>query len=332
MKWRHWAILIVLVLLNYIIFSTAFTQLAEQRRPAIGPTRTLAPTYESVPAGPVSWVVLPTNTTRPTRTPVTPSPTPDPALATATASPEVIVVTAEAPPPEAPTAVPPTATPSPPPASPTPAPQATVYVVQRGDTLSAIAQRYGVSVQAIVNANGLPNPNQIAVGQRLTIPAAGQAVAPPTPRPAQPTSRPQPTATSAPAPTATQAPPALQFSATLIWDPAVAPNCSGPAVAKQSVVRDTAGNPVNGAVVQADCYGNVFDSHPSGNPGEYDPGHYDFSFGQSKPQDWVCTFRVISLNGQAVTSEVASVHFDVNDCQPHGPGHQVAILNWTKNW
>ena len=163
---------------------------------------------------------------------------------------------------------------------------------------------------------------------RWTAPAVVVAPAAPQESPAAVVEAPRVTAI----PAATQAPPALQFSATLIWDPAVAPNCSGPAVAKQSVVRDTAGNPVNGAVVQADCYGNVFDSHPSGNPGEYDPGHYDFSFGQSKPQDWVCTFRVISLNGQAVTSEVASVHFDVNDCQPHGPGHQVAILNWTKNW
>jgi hypothetical protein len=71
MKWRHWAILIVLLLLNYIIFSTAFTQLAEQRRPQPQPTRTLPPTFESVESGPVGWVVLPTNTQRPTRIPVT---------------------------------------------------------------------------------------------------------------------------------------------------------------------------------------------------------------------------------------------------------------------
>ena len=332
MKWRHWAILIVLVLLNYIIFSTAFTQLAEQRHPGPEPTRTLAPTFESPATGPVSWVIVPTNTTRPTRTPVTPSPTPDPALATAT--PEVVVATPEAPPPEAPTAAP-TPTPSPVPASPTPVPQSTVHVVQRGETLSTIAQQYGGSVQAIVNANGLADPNRITVGQRLTIPAAGQAVAPPTARPAQPTqpaNPPPPTATSAPAPTATRAAPALQFSASLVWDPAVAPNCGGPAIAKQSTIRDTSGNPVNGAVVQANCYDNIFDSHASGTPGEYEPGHYDFSFGQSSPQNWVCTFRVVSLSGQAVTSEVASVQFDLNDCRPNGPGHQVAILNWTKNW
>ena len=44
------------------------------------------------------------------------------------------------------------------------------YVVQRGDTLGAIARRFGTSVQAIASANGIANPNLIFVGQRLNIP------------------------------------------------------------------------------------------------------------------------------------------------------------------
>ncbi|MEZ4656374.1 MAG: LysM peptidoglycan-binding domain-containing protein [Caldilineaceae bacterium] len=44
------------------------------------------------------------------------------------------------------------------------------HYVQRGDSLSAIAVRYGVSMQAIMAANGLANPNHIYVGQRLIIP------------------------------------------------------------------------------------------------------------------------------------------------------------------
>ena len=47
------------------------------------------------------------------------------------------------------------------------------YVVQRGDTLSAIALRYGVSAWTIVQANGLSNANLIYAGQRLVIPGAG---------------------------------------------------------------------------------------------------------------------------------------------------------------
>lgn len=44
------------------------------------------------------------------------------------------------------------------------------YIVQSGDMLSAIAERYGVSMEAIVAANNLPNPDSLEVGQTLTIP------------------------------------------------------------------------------------------------------------------------------------------------------------------
>lgn len=46
----------------------------------------------------------------------------------------------------------------------------TTYTVERGDTLFAIAQRFGVTVQAIQDANNLSNPNQLSLGQQLIIP------------------------------------------------------------------------------------------------------------------------------------------------------------------
>ncbi len=53
------------------------------------------------------------------------------------------------------------------------------YAVQRGDTLTRIALRRGVTVTALMHANGIANPNAIYVGQRLVIPgAAGAASAP----------------------------------------------------------------------------------------------------------------------------------------------------------
>ncbi len=49
----------------------------------------------------------------------------------------------------------------------------TVHVVQWGETLSLIASRYGVTVEAIMAANDLTDPNFVTVGQRLIIPASG---------------------------------------------------------------------------------------------------------------------------------------------------------------
>jgi LysM repeat protein len=48
-----------------------------------------------------------------------------------------------------------------------------VHVVQRGETLYSIALRYGTSVSALVQANGLRNANFIYVGQRLVISGGG---------------------------------------------------------------------------------------------------------------------------------------------------------------
>ncbi len=53
----------------------------------------------------------------------------------------------------------------------------TVYVVRRGDSLGAIAARYGVSVSALARANGIRNPNLIFAGQRLVIPGRGSTAA-----------------------------------------------------------------------------------------------------------------------------------------------------------
>jgi LysM repeat protein len=347
MKWRHWAILIVLVLLNYIIFSTAFTQLAEQRRPSPRPTRTLQPTFESIESTPMAWIVLPTSTPHPTRIPVTPTPTAAfNIVSELTPTVELSATVAIAPesPPDAPTLAVPTDTavvPTEVPPTATSEGPVAVHTIKRGETLSQIAQGYGVTIQVIMEANELTDPNRIITGQTLVIPAPGQVPPTTVPRstsalPTQ-TPRPQPPAATPtqipPAPSPTPAASSYQFTAQITWDPLVAPNCAGPAIAKESTIRDANGNPVDGARVEVSCYNNVWTSHPSGNPGEYEPGHYDFAFGQNTPQEWTCTARVVDVNGQPVaSSQVATIQFDTNDCKPHGNGHQVAILNWTKHW
>ena len=44
------------------------------------------------------------------------------------------------------------------------------YVVQAGDTLSSIAQQFGVTVQQIVDLNAIDDVNLILPGQTLAIP------------------------------------------------------------------------------------------------------------------------------------------------------------------
>lgn len=47
------------------------------------------------------------------------------------------------------------------------------HTVQRGDTLSSIAAKYHVSPKALQSANGIRNPNVIALNQKLVIPGKG---------------------------------------------------------------------------------------------------------------------------------------------------------------
>ncbi len=47
------------------------------------------------------------------------------------------------------------------------------YTIQQGDTLSYIAGQFGVTVEALVAANGLANPDAIQAGQKVIIPSGG---------------------------------------------------------------------------------------------------------------------------------------------------------------
>ncbi|HEV8637653.1 MAG TPA: LysM peptidoglycan-binding domain-containing protein [Chloroflexota bacterium] len=172
----------LLALLTALFVVAAWATLAEETPPrplaAERPTSTAtrappSPTATTLPTTPTPAVVLverraPTNTPRatPSDTP-TPSPSPT-ATASPTTSPQPAPSGTQTPtgtPTETPTETPmPTPTPQPP----TPAP--VVHVVQPGDTLRAIGERYGVAWQAIAAANGLPLDTVLRPEQRLVIP------------------------------------------------------------------------------------------------------------------------------------------------------------------
>lgn len=46
------------------------------------------------------------------------------------------------------------------------------YVVQRGDTLFAIAQSFQVDMRALMDLNGITNPDRVEAGQELVMPPA----------------------------------------------------------------------------------------------------------------------------------------------------------------
>ena len=49
------------------------------------------------------------------------------------------------------------------------------YVIQRGDTLNSIAIKFGVTRQALMELNGITNPDKILAGESLKIPPTGVA-------------------------------------------------------------------------------------------------------------------------------------------------------------
>jgi len=133
---------------------------------------------------------------------------------------------------------------APSPATATPA----IHVVQSGETLGALAQRYNVTLEALMQANGLTDPNILQVGQTLLIPASGSepaAAAPGTPG-ALPTNAAEP-----PLPTATRDPnvPLSQLtirevkaSGNLAEEAVVIANTGGPVDLAGWTLRDEAGH------------------------------------------------------------------------------------------
>lgn len=65
------------------------------------------------------------------------------------------------------------------PPTPTRRTTAITYVVKPGDTLSTIAASFNISTAALMQANGITNPNVLAVGQSLIIPPTDLTQTPP---------------------------------------------------------------------------------------------------------------------------------------------------------
>jgi hypothetical protein len=58
--------------------------------------------------------------------------------------------------------------------TPVPEPTATIYVVQQGDTMSKIANKFGIPLQTLIDANAenIPDPDRLQIGDQVIIPGA----------------------------------------------------------------------------------------------------------------------------------------------------------------
>lgn len=208
--------------------------------PTATPTKSLVPTFTATATA--TATPTPTDTPTPTNTP--------PATPTATHTP--------------------TASPTPP---------YTTYVVQAGDTLSGIASRFGVTAQAIMDANGLTS-TIINVGTTLIIPSGGGPVPPPT-NPTSTQAAAAPTSTPGsqpPTPTATKRPPTAtpqryQYEYVDGSMQAQEKGCSDLGV--QGVILDATGKPITGRVTVKWQLGGHVDYWVTGNPIEQ-PGVFKF--------------------------------------------------------
>jgi len=98
------------------------------------------------------------------------------------------------------TVVPATETATTTPTSPEASPQPTTHVVVSGDNLGKIALKYGVSAEAIAQANGITLKTMLSIGQKLAIPGVG---GPAPSRTVAPDATAEVTQTSTPGPTQT---------------------------------------------------------------------------------------------------------------------------------
>lgn len=217
------------------------------------------------------------------------------------------------------------------PATPMPSPALTpggptYHVVQRGETLFGIGQRYGVSVVALAAANNIADPAYVVVGSRLLIPGPDFVVPTPTPGP-PPTATPvratatptMPPATATPAPTATPAFAYYVESITRI------PNCGVTHV--WGYVRDAAGNALPGHLVKVGAVGYSWFAVSNPTAGD---GYYDVSLSDGMKAGRWYVFMVDAAGNQISNRVEVVTDADESQCYPEGGGNQTPRVDFKR--
>jgi hypothetical protein len=321
---RQWALVAVLVLINYLIFASLATVVLTERARYTAPTRTPLPTFTPLP--PATTVVLPSAT--PSATPTRPAtPTHTPVIPT-----------------ETPTAVPPTKVPT--------RPSVTVNVSLRvrsgpgvdyppigslpaGTTVDVTGRNADGSWWQIVYPDAAGGKGWISAKSDYgTASDTNSVPLVEAPQPVPQPTTPQPTAPQAEAPTP-EAQPNWQFEPTGFegqWN-------AGLAQIRGKVV-DTGGSPVKGVFLQAKCGGTVMASNPSGTNlyaanESYEAGAFDIILSSPLSPSSMCKWEVRIV--QASTYDEAKnpgapALSDTAYCDLEWEVASICFTRWQKNW
>lgn len=325
MKARYWSLAIVLVLVNYLVLSSLFTELLNPRFGSNYPTRVPAPTFTPAPAMPPAMIVIPTLTP----VPIEPSPTatrvvPIPGAEAASAPP------AEAPVPAQAEVQPQLVAPG------------TVNIRSGpGTNYPVIGSLNSNTPVNIIGRNPDTSWWQIEITPGSIGWVAGSVVsasnadsvpvseAPPAPAAAAP-------AAVAPQPAAAAAPPVEPPKPKYQYEPTGWYDDGNAGLTRfLGTITDINGNPVNGVFVQARCGDYTTISYPSGPVGwgpynesaDWPAGFYDITV-DTKPVPCLWTLSIVETSDRktasATLSEAVPVEITLSK--------SIVTANWRKNW
>jgi hypothetical protein len=324
MKARYWSLAIVLILINYIIFSSLFSRLLEADFDSNYATRTPGPTFTPAPAQPVIII--------PTLTPITPIPTP-------TATRVMDNETANA--------------------APSPAENMQAEADSSAEQSGNEAQ---LEAPGAVNIRSGPGLNYSVIGAlnpNTAVPIVGRnsdaswwqikisgdktgwvsnavvrasstdnvPLAQASAAPVAAASQPQP-ASSSPAPSPQK--PKYQFEPTGWFD-----DTNYGLTRFLGDIKDVNGNPVDGVFVQASCGNYSTISYPSGPAGwgqlnesaDWPSGFYDITI-DSKPVPCIWTLTIVETDDRKTVKARLSESVPVEVTQEKS----IITANWRKNW
>jgi uncharacterized protein YraI len=329
MSRRHWALVVALILINYIVFASLFNVVFGSRPSAVAPTRTPLPTF----------------TPAPTPTPAPPVPTMTPVPLPPTATPTLVMATPAAPAP-APAATPVAA-------ANTPASTGPVVTVNTSlnvrtgpgvvyDRVGSLAS--GATADILgrnadsgwwqISYDGAPEGKgwiSASYGEARNTDGVPVVEAPPAPTPKPATATPPPPAATAKPPSSSGINMSIQFQPKGSYA-----GTNAGLTRFMGHITDRSGNPVNGFFLYFTCgsfHVMSFPSGPSSVAPDWAPGWYD-QYVASKELDCDWTMQVVMYKcGSWFNSECTT--FDAlapPDYFHTYKGHTVVTADWWCNF